>query len=166
MQARTLLFAMDKTHRLLIDNANKMGVMNVSSFAKIISEDENSFWEWWAQNNPAGILGAYIKAGNTQLVQHPHVNNIYPIIRKLIDQGNYKELVYLLNNVPYMATVQNTSTNPAVWAALGCTPGDFFGVYSKYYSNNAAKGVGGAIRGVNPPIILNSNSNTPTLTEQ
>jgi hypothetical protein len=130
---------LNKQLKYLAQHANETGAMHPATFAMFIEQDENSFWEWWATNNPSGILGLYIKAGNTGLVQHPHVNNVHPIIRKLLDQGNYKELVYLLNNVPYNPNVKNISTNPAVWKALGYNPGNFFGVFSHYYPKQIAR---------------------------
>jgi hypothetical protein len=127
-----------QVHKVLINHANQTGKMSATSAAKIIGEDENSFWEFFANNNPAGIIGIYKANGNTKMPTNPHVQNVYPILKNLLMQKNYKELGFLIANTPYLPNVNNITTSAAVWQQLGVTPGDYVSLFQKYYPNQFA----------------------------
>ena len=112
--------------------------MHVTSAAKIFTEDENSFWELFVNNNPAGIIALYKKSGAKNLPTHPIVDNVYPIIRNLLDSKNYKELGYLLANVPYNPNVNNFTTSAALWQAMGVPQGNFVQLYKTYFPQQYA----------------------------
>lgn len=138
-------------HKMLIDAANKSGSMHSTSAAKIISEDENSFWEFFANNNPAGIIGVYKQAGAKGMPTHPVVDNVYPILKNLLQQKNYGQLGIILGAVPYNPNVNNITTNASVWQNLGVAQGDYRGLFQKYYPNQyALMAVHSAVRPTNP----------------
>ena len=112
--------------------------MHVTTAGKIIQEDENSFWEFFANNNPAGIIGLYKQQGNKGLPTTGNVENVYPILRNLLNQKNYKELGYLLVNTPYLPNVNNVTTNAALWQSMGVNQGDYLTLFKTYYPNQYA----------------------------
>ena len=132
------IIMLTQAHKLLIAHANQVGKMSASSAAKIISEDENSFWEFFANNNPAGIIGIYKANGNTKMPTNPHVQNVYPILKNLLMQKNYKELGFLLANTPYLANVNNITTNASLWQQWGLQPGQYVQLFKQFYPNQYA----------------------------
>ena len=104
----------------------------VTKMANALLQERMSFWDLLLFNNSASVIQGLRKMGLTNRAL-PNAVTIVPILKRLVNRNEMKELSELATLFQFDAAKENATTNTKLWNAWGLKVGDVNGLFQKVY---------------------------------